>query len=66
MKRFIKALNSPFKRPKLKWYFGEVAVGIPSFFISFIQFLFALVIMILLQISVIITGYFLTIILECF
>ena len=34
MKRFnyIKAFNSPFKRPKLKWYFGKVAIGTPYFF----------------------------------
>ena len=29
---FIKAFNSPFKRPKLKWYFGKVAIGTPYFF----------------------------------
>ncbi len=34
MKRFeyIKAFNSPLKRPKLKWYFGEIAIGTPYFF----------------------------------
>jgi len=34
MKRFeyIKAFNSPFKRPKLKWYFGKIAIGTPYFF----------------------------------
>jgi hypothetical protein len=34
MKRleYLKAFNSPFKRPKLKWYFGEVAIGTPYFF----------------------------------
>jgi len=29
---YIKVFNSPFKRPKLKWYFGEVAIGTPYFF----------------------------------
>lgn len=29
---YIKAFNSPFKRPKLKWYFGKVAVGTPYFY----------------------------------
>ena len=29
---FLKVFNSPFKRPKLKWYFGEVAIGTPYFF----------------------------------
>lgn len=29
--RFLSAFNSPFLRPKLKWYFGKVAVGIPYF-----------------------------------
>jgi hypothetical protein len=34
MKRFnyIKAFSSPFKRPKLKWYFGKIAIGTPYFF----------------------------------
>jgi hypothetical protein len=34
MKRFeyIKAFNSPFKRPKLKWYFGKIAIGTPYFY----------------------------------
>jgi len=34
MKRFnyIKAFNSPFKRPKLKWYFGKVTIGTPYFY----------------------------------
>jgi hypothetical protein len=34
MKRFayIKAFFSPFKRPKLKWYFGKVAIGTPYFY----------------------------------
>jgi hypothetical protein len=29
---YLKAFNSPFKRPKLKWYFGEIAIGTPYFF----------------------------------
>ena len=29
--RFLKALNSPFKPFKLKWYIGKVAVGVPWF-----------------------------------
>ena len=29
---FLKALNSPFKPFKLKWYCGKVAIGIPYFF----------------------------------
>jgi hypothetical protein len=29
--QFLKVFNSPFKRPNLKWYFGEVAIGIPYF-----------------------------------
>jgi hypothetical protein len=29
---YLKVFNSPFKRPKLKWYFGEVAIGTPYFF----------------------------------
>ena len=29
---FLKVFNSPFKRPKLKWYFGEVAIGTPYFY----------------------------------
>ena len=34
MKKFkhIKALFSPFKRFKLKWYFGKIAIGTPYFF----------------------------------
>jgi hypothetical protein len=34
MKRFtfLKAFNSPFKRPKLKWYIGKIAVGTPYFY----------------------------------
>lgn len=33
MKRleYLKAFNSPFKRPKLKWYFGKIAIGTPYF-----------------------------------
>lgn len=30
--QFLKAFNSPFKRLKLEWYFGEVALGTPYFF----------------------------------
>jgi len=30
--KYIKAFNSPFKRPKLKWYFGKVATGTPYFY----------------------------------
>jgi len=29
--RFLKALNSPFKPFKLKWYVGKVAIGTPYF-----------------------------------
>ena len=29
---FLKAFNSPFKRPKLKWYCGKTAIGTPYFF----------------------------------
>ena len=29
---YLKALNSPFKRPKLKWYFGKIAIGTPYFY----------------------------------
>ena len=29
---FLKVFNSPFKRPKLKWYFGKVAIGTPYFY----------------------------------
>jgi hypothetical protein len=34
MKKFtwLKILNSPFKLPKLRWYFGKIAVGVPYFF----------------------------------
>ena len=34
MKRFeyLKVFNSPFKRPKLKWYIGEIAIGTPYFY----------------------------------
>lgn len=28
---FIKSFFSPFKRPKLKWYFGKVKIGTPYF-----------------------------------
>lgn len=28
---YLKAFCSPFKRPKLKWYFGPVAIGTPYF-----------------------------------
>lgn len=30
--KFLKVFNSPFKRPKLKWYFGEVTIGTPYFY----------------------------------
>ena len=30
--KFLKVFNSPFKRPKLKWYFGKIAIGTPYFF----------------------------------
>jgi len=29
---FLRAYNSPFKPPKLKWYCGKVALGVPHFF----------------------------------
>ena len=29
---YIKVFNSPFKKPKLKWYFGKIALGTPYFF----------------------------------
>jgi len=29
---YLKAFNSPFKRPKLKWYIGEIAIGTPYFY----------------------------------
>jgi hypothetical protein len=29
---FLKALNSPFKPFKLKWYIGKIAIGTPYFF----------------------------------
>lgn len=34
MKRFyfINVFNSPFKRPKFKWYIGKVAIGTPYFY----------------------------------
>jgi len=28
---YLKAFCSPFKRPKLKWYFGKVVIGTPYF-----------------------------------
>ena len=28
---YLKAFCSPFKRPKLKWYFGKIAIGTPYF-----------------------------------
>lgn len=32
MKEFISYFNSPFKRPKLKFYLGKVAIGTPYFY----------------------------------
>jgi len=32
LKEFITYFNTPFVRPKLKFYFGEVAIGTPYFF----------------------------------
>jgi len=29
---FLRAYNSPFKAPKLKWYYGKIALGVPYFF----------------------------------
>ena len=29
---FLKALNSPFKPFKLKWYIGKISIGSPYFF----------------------------------
>ena len=29
---YLRAFNSPFKRPKLKWYFGKIAIGTPYFY----------------------------------
>jgi hypothetical protein len=29
---FLKAINSPFKPFKLKWYIGKVAIGTPYFY----------------------------------
>jgi hypothetical protein len=29
---FLKVFNSPFKKPKLKWYFGKTAIGVPYFY----------------------------------
>ena len=31
MPHWLKVLNSPFKLPRLKWYIGETAVGVPYF-----------------------------------
>lgn len=30
--KFLKVFNSPFIRPKLKWYFGKIAIGTPYFY----------------------------------
>jgi len=30
--KFLEVFNSPFKRPKLKWYFGKIAIGTPYFY----------------------------------
>ena len=30
--QFLKVFNSPFKRPKLRWYFGKTQLGVPYFF----------------------------------
>ena len=30
--KFLKVFNSPFKKPKLKWYFGKIAIGTPYFY----------------------------------
>ena len=30
--KFLKALNSPFKPFKLKWYIGKIAIGTPYFY----------------------------------
>lgn len=34
MKQFtwLKVFSSPFKRPKLRWYFGKIAIGVPYFY----------------------------------
>ena len=29
---WMSAFNGPFKRPKLKWYFGEITLGVPYFY----------------------------------
>ena len=29
---WMSAFTGPFKRPKLKWYFGEIALGVPYFY----------------------------------
>ena len=31
---YLKTFLSPFKRPKLKWYIGKIAVGVPYFYPS--------------------------------
>ena len=28
---FLKIYNSPFKNPKIKWYYGPIAIGVPYF-----------------------------------
>jgi len=30
--KLLQLINSPFKIPKLKWYFGKIAIGTPYFF----------------------------------
>lgn len=32
MNSYLKAFFSPFKRPKLKWYIGKIAIGTPYFY----------------------------------
>jgi len=29
---WLKVINSPFKVPRLRWYFGKIAVGVPYFY----------------------------------
>ena len=29
--QYLSVYNSPFVRPKIKWYFGKIAVGVPYF-----------------------------------
>ena len=29
--KLLQLINSPFKRPKLKWYFGKIVIGTPYF-----------------------------------